>query len=79
LAHFFLNPIILNPQQICYTKEYFDEGVKVVWQILPYRKIVKVYTSPRQMIVCEAEDMCSATPAVPDFQMTVNQIFQLED
>ena len=59
--------------------EYFDEGVQVVWHIMPYRKIVKVYTSPFHVTVCIENNICSAKPALPDFEMTVNQIFELED
>ena len=59
--------------------EYFDEGVQVVWHIMPYRKIVKVYTSPFHVTVCIDDNICSAKPALPDFEMTVNQIFELKD
>ena len=59
--------------------EYFDEGVQVVWHIMPYRKIVKVYTSPFHVTVCIGDNICSAKPALPDFEMTVNQIFELGD
>lgn len=59
--------------------EYFDEGVQVVWHILPYRKIVKIYTSPFDVKVCINDIVCSAKPALPDFEITVNQIFELND
>ena len=59
--------------------EYFDEGVQVVWHIMPYRKIIKVYTSPFHVKVCINSDICSAKPALPDFEMTVHQIFELKD
>ena len=59
--------------------EYFDEGVQVVWHIMPYRNIVKVYTSPFHVTVCIDNNICSAKPALPDFELTVNQIFELED
>ena len=59
--------------------EYFDEGVQVVWHVMPYRKIVKVYTSPRHVSICTDNDICSAKPALPDFEMTVAQIFELKN
>ena len=59
--------------------EYFKNGVQVVWHIIPYRKIVKVYTSPQHVKICLADDVCSAKPALPDFEMTVHQIFELAD
>jgi Uma2 family endonuclease len=58
--------------------EYFNEGVKVVWQILPPQKIVKVYTSPRKSVVCLDDDVCSAAPVLPAFELTVAQIFELK-
>ena len=59
--------------------EYFDEGVQVVWHIMPYRKIVKVYTSPRHVSICTDDALCTAKPALLDFEMTINQIFELKD
>jgi Uma2 family endonuclease len=55
--------------------EYFNNGVQVVWQILPLTDTVKVYTSPKNITICKGPDICSAAPVLPDFQMTVNQIF----
>ena len=59
--------------------EYFKNDVQVVWHIMPYQKLVKVYTSPRDVTICLEEDICSAKPALPDFEITVNQIFELKD
>ncbi len=57
--------------------EYFEEGVKVVWHIIPYKQIVKVYTSPFQVNICKEDEVCSATAASIDFDMTPNSIFEL--
>jgi Uma2 family endonuclease len=59
--------------------EYFQEGVQVVWHIMPSHKLVKVYTSPRHVTICLDNDICSAQPAISDFEMTVNQVFELKD
>ena len=59
--------------------EYFEEGVQVVWHILPYRQLVKVYTSPRHVQILTDDEICSAQPALPDFELTVNQVFELTD
>ncbi len=59
--------------------EYFQEGVKVVWQVFPSRKMVKVYAqSARRMILCTDDEICTASPVLPDFEMSVNQIFELK-
>lgn len=57
--------------------EYFEEGVQVVWHIIPYRQIVKVYTSPRHVSILTDDEICSAKPALLDFDISVNQIFEL--
>jgi Uma2 family endonuclease len=59
--------------------EYFEEGVQVVWHIVPYRQIVKVYTSPRHVSILADNDICSAKPALADFEISVNQIFEIKD
>jgi Uma2 family endonuclease len=56
-------------------QEYFDNGVQVVWQILPITKTVKVYTSPKNVTICRDTDICSAAPVLADFQVTANYIF----
>jgi Uma2 family endonuclease len=59
--------------------EYFEEGVQVVWHIVPYRQLVKVYTSPRHVSILTDDEICSAKPALADFEITVNQIFEIKD
>ena len=55
--------------------EYFDNGVQVVWQILPLTETVKVYTSPKDVRICRDTDICSAAPVLPDFEIPAHQIF----
>lgn len=55
--------------------EYFEVGVAVVWHILPKQQMVYVYTSPVDVVICQGESVCSAAPAVPEFQMTAQSIF----
>jgi hypothetical protein len=40
---------------------------------------VKVYTSPRHVSICLGDDMCSAKPVLNDFEMPVNQIFEIKE
>ena len=54
--------------------EYFENGVQVVWVIFPKVKKVEVYTSIRNIKICFGDDMCSATPVMPDFNISVNDI-----
>ncbi len=55
--------------------EYFDNGVQVVWVIFPKLKKVEVYTSIRDVKICFGDDMCSAAPVVPDFTISVREVF----
>lgn len=54
--------------------EYFDNGVQVVWVIFPKVKKVEVYTSIRDIKICFGDDICSAMPVMPDFNISVNDI-----
>lgn len=56
--------------------EYFEVGVLVVWHILPKQKMVYVYTSPNDVVICREDMICSAAPAVVDFQISANAIFR---
>jgi Uma2 family endonuclease len=56
---------------------YRDAGVKVVWHIFPKMQQVDVYAGKNlsQSQLCSGDDVCSAEPALPNFQITVNEIF----
>lgn len=55
--------------------EYFKAGVKVIWNILPEQKLVYVYTSRKQVQICMDDDICSAAPVLPEFEVKVGEIF----
>ena len=55
--------------------EYFKAGVQVVWNIVPEHQIVYVYSSRKNVKVCTEDDICSASPVLPEFEIAVNQIF----
>jgi len=57
-------------------EEYFGAGVKCVWLIFPDSRKVWVFSSPKDVKICTGDDSCSASPAITDFQLSVNQIFQ---
>lgn len=62
--------------------EYFKAragGVplKVVWNIIPEHQMVYVYTSRRDVKICLENDICSAAPVLPDFQISVKDLFFL--
>jgi len=57
--------------------EYFKAGVKIVWNIVPNHEIVYVYTSRKNVTICTDDDVCSAASILPDFEITVNEMFAL--
>ena len=57
--------------------EYFEAGVQVVWQIHPSLQMVRVFTSPRQIVTCFEQDAFNASPALSDLQLTVAELFTL--
>lgn len=56
--------------------EYFNAGIQVVWLISPELRTVYVYRSPVDVEVCRGKKICSAAPALPDFEISVDDIFQ---
>lgn len=56
--------------------EYFADGVKVVWQIYPKRKLVEVYTSPNDVKICRGAIICSAAPVLLDFNIASQDLFK---
>ena len=55
--------------------DYFEAGVQVLWQIYPNLRMVKILTSPQEVQVCLKQEVCSAAPAIPDLQLTVEELF----
>jgi Uma2 family endonuclease len=58
--------------------EYFKAGVKVIWNIIPEQEVVYVYTSRRDVKICLENDICSAKPVLPDFEISVAALFAEE-
>ncbi len=58
-------------------KEYFQSGVQVVWHIYPNFQQVYVYHSLKNLKILEGEDLVSAAPAVPDFEVPAAEIFKI--
>ena len=51
--------------------EYFKAGVKVVWNIYFESKVVYVYTSRKNVKICVDDDICSASPVLEGFEISV--------
>ncbi len=55
--------------------EYLKAGVKIVWNIIPESQLIYVYSSRKNVMICGDDDICSAEPVLPDFKISVNDIF----
>jgi len=57
---------------------YKDAGVQVVWHIFPEVQQVDVYGGPNlsQMTTHVGDEICTAAPVLPDFAISVNDIFK---
>ena len=56
-------------------KEYFLAGTQVVWIVYPELKQIYVYTGIKAVKICSDSDICSASPALTELEMTANEIF----
>ncbi len=56
--------------------EYFKAGVKILWHIFPKQQMVYVFKSMSQIAILRADDICSAAPVIPDFEISINDIFK---
>lgn len=54
--------------------EYFHSNVKVVWHIYPDNEVVYVYTSRKNVQICTETDICSASPVMEDFEISVKEL-----
>jgi Uma2 family endonuclease len=70
--------VISNNDQIYKVEEkiieYFKAGMKVVWLIFPDTKSVHVYTSRKNVKICIENDICSAAPVLPEFEIGVDAL-----
>jgi Uma2 family endonuclease len=55
--------------------EYFKANVKVLWVIFPESKMVHVYTSRRDVKICFDNDICSASPVLSKFEISIINLF----
>lgn len=55
-------------------QEYFQAGVKVVWNIYPELKEVHVFENATTALICRGDSPCNATTVLPGFSMTVSEI-----
>ena len=59
-------------------RNYREASVKVVWHIFPELKEVHVYSGNYLdfMTVCTGKILCSASPALPDFVLSAEDVFK---
>lgn len=55
--------------------EYFKAGVRVLWKIMPQSAVIYVYTARKIVKICTDDDVCSAAPVLPNFELTAGALF----
>ena len=79
----FVIEVISNTDQLNYMidkmNDYRAADVKVVWHIFTQKNEVHVYSGNNltSMMVCKGDTLCSAAPVLPQFALSVNDIFKL--
>jgi Uma2 family endonuclease len=56
-------------------QNYRDAEVEVIWHIFPLLNEIHVYNGLK-MSICKGNMLCSAEPVIPNFKLSVNQIFK---
>lgn len=61
--------------------DYREANVKVVWKIHPETKEIHVYSGKqlKKIKVCIGKDICSASPVLPDFVLSTNDILKMPE
>ncbi|TAK37699.1 MAG: Uma2 family endonuclease [Saprospiraceae bacterium] len=59
-------------------EDYRKAGVQVVWQIYPKIRQIQVYSGKnlRHSTVLIGDEICSAAPVLPAFELAVNEVFK---
>jgi hypothetical protein len=55
--------------------DYFKAGVEVVWHVNPRLEMVVIYISPNDGEIMHGDDICTAAPAFPEFQIKACDVF----
>lgn len=59
-------------------QDYFQAGVRVVWNVYPLLGEVHVFESPAAALIRRGNDLCSAETVIPGFAIPVSEIFKEE-
>ena len=79
----FVIEVISTTDQLNYMvdkmNDYRAADVKIVWHIFTLKNEVHVYSAPNltSMTVCKDDTICSAAPVLPQFALSVADIFKL--
>ena len=59
-------------------QDYRKAGIQVAWHIYPKIKEIHVYSGEnlRSSVVCTGDDICSAAPVLPAFELPAKDVFK---
>jgi Uma2 family endonuclease len=56
-------------------QEYLRAGVSVIWQVYQQLRQVWVFRDTKHVEICSDDDVCSASPIIPDLRITASELF----
>jgi Uma2 family endonuclease len=60
-------------------RDYFETGVRIVWEVEPRKRIINVYRSPSGPVTLQEEDELDGGEVLPGFRVKVATIFARAD
>ncbi len=60
-------------------REYFAGGARLVWEVEPELRLVRVYTSPDAFTAVNEAGTLDGAPVLPGFRVAVRELFTFED
>ncbi len=64
-----------RPDVLDKIQDYFDGGAQLVWYIIPSYQRIDAYTSPETATVFKGQQTITAAPILPEFGLTVADLF----
>ncbi|HUG93532.1 MAG TPA: Uma2 family endonuclease [Planctomycetaceae bacterium] len=60
-------------------REYFEAGVRLVWQVYPRRKVVRVYSGVDEFVELGEGDTLDGGDVLPGFSLSISEWFERAD
>src|SRR5204862_3400091 len=75
LAVEILSPTNTRKEMARKRREYFAGGAKLVWEVYPEKRLVHVFTSPREKTTVDEDGTLDGGTVLPGFSLSVREWF----